>query len=97
MRMPRVKICVFADLRDLLGFSVVDLDTQPESVRELIDTLSRRYNRRFRRLLIDRKTGDLKRFYKILVNGRDIDFLDRLDTRLKDGDELSFFSPAGGG
>jgi len=95
--MPRVKICVFADLRDLLGFSVVDLDTQPESVRELIDTLSRRYNRRFRRLLIDRKTGDLKRFYKILVNGRDIDFLDRLDTRLKDGDELSFFSPAGGG
>jgi molybdopterin synthase sulfur carrier subunit len=97
MRMPRVKICVFADLRDLLGFSVVDLDTQPESVRELIGTLSRRYNRRFRRLLIDRKTGDLKRFYKILVNGRDIDFLDMLDTRLKDGDELSFFSPAGGG
>jgi len=95
--MPRVKVCVFADLRDLLGFSVIDLDTQSESVRELIDILSSRYNRRFKRQMIDRKTGELKRFYKILMNGRDIDFLDRLDTRLKDGDELSFFSPAGGG
>jgi len=95
--MPRVKVRAFADLREILGFSVLEAEIQSATVRDLIVFLSSKHNRRFRPLLIDRKTGHLKKFYKILVNGRDIDFLDGLETRLKEGDELAFFSPVGGG
>jgi molybdopterin converting factor small subunit len=34
---------------------------------------------------------------KLLVNGRDIDFLNRLETKLKEGDEVALFPPVGGG
>ncbi len=41
----------------------------------------------------DRGGGDLL----ILVNGRSIDILDGLDTRLKDGDVVTLLSPFAGG
>ncbi|MGD2142217.1 MAG: MoaD/ThiS family protein [Candidatus Bathyarchaeota archaeon] len=37
--------------------------------------------------------GDLA----ILVNGRNIDLLDGIETRLQDGDEIVFMPPAAGG
>ncbi len=33
----------------------------------------------------------------VLVNGRNIDFLEGAETRLRDGDRVAFFPPAGGG
>ena len=41
--------------------------------------------------------GGLARGVKVFLNGRDIDFLSGLDTRLSDGDEISIFPPVGGG
>lgn len=41
--------------------------------------------------------GRVKAMYKILVNGRDIEFLNGLDTRLKEGDVVDVFPPVAGG
>ncbi|MDT7868983.1 MAG: MoaD/ThiS family protein [Thermoproteus sp.] len=42
------------------------------------------------------KNGKVLEMHDILVNGRSIDFLDGLRTRLKDGDSILVVSPFGG-
>jgi len=59
------------------------------------------------RTLRDQYTGQLERFIKedlsptegsaILVNGRNIGSLDRLETKIHDGDELTFTVLVAGG
>lgn len=41
--------------------------------------------------------GSLREFLSILKNGRDILFLDELETELESGDTLSIFPPVAGG
>ncbi len=41
--------------------------------------------------------GSLRGFLTILKNGRDISYLDELETELEDGDTLSVFPPVAGG
>ncbi len=59
------------------------------------------------RTLRDQHTGELERFIKddlspaegsaILVNGRNIQSLDRLETKIHDGDEITFTVLVAGG
>jgi len=95
--MPKVNIRAYATLGEILGSKNIDTSTTATTVKELIDIISVEYNPKFKERLIDQKTGETRKFYKILVNGRDIDFLDGLKTELKDGDTVAFFPPAGGG
>ena len=95
--MPRISVQVFASLREILGFSILEVEVPVRNVIGLIDFLSTKYGLKFRERIIDSKTKELKKYHKILINGCDIEFLDKLDTRLKDGDDIVFFPPAGGG
>lgn len=96
---PMVKIAVhvYATLGELFKSKHIELCTPARTVKELIDFLSAQYNTQFKELLIDANTGCVRSSHKILVNGRDIDFLDKLDTRILDGDSVAFFPPVGGG
>jgi len=71
--------------------------TDAETVSHLIDFLTEKFTISFRSALLDAETGEVTKGNKILVNGRDIDFLRGLATRLKDGDRIVFFPPVGGG
>jgi molybdopterin synthase subunit MoaD len=57
--------------------------------------LARKYAK-LREELLD-EGGNLKPMYNILVNGRAVEWLNGLDTRLKNGDEVVFIPPAAGG
>lgn len=91
----RVVIKAFATLREVFkGTGVMEL-TLPEGalVKDLIMELESRFGFEMR----SRTSGELDPNIKILVNGREIIYLDGMETRLKDGDVVAFIPPVGGG
>ena len=60
-------------------------------VKDLIDKLDREVYRGFKELVLDNE-GGIRHPVEIAVNGRRIDFLNGLDTVLRDGDRI-LFSP----
>jgi molybdopterin synthase sulfur carrier subunit len=96
--MINVKVKVFADFRDILGIKETDLQLPSNiTVRSLVQTLSDKYSQgKLEREVFD-GSGKLQKYVKILVNERDVDFLDGLSTQLKDGDVLAMFPPVAGG
>lgn len=94
--MPAVTIRVFATLRELLGIKAIDVNAPVEDVEGLINFIAERFKPDFKNALMDPK-GQVKRGFSVLVNGRDIAFLEGLRTKLKDGDTVALFPPVGGG
>jgi len=93
-----VKVRIFATFRDIVGIKETALQFPSNvTVRSLVQTLSNKYSQgKLEREVFD-KSGNVQKYVKILVNGRDIDFLDGPSTQLKDGDIVAMFPPVGGG
>jgi len=88
--MPRVNL--YATLRDLTGEKSVSVEGK--TVREVLRALARRWPALEEELLED---GDVKDGYSIFVNGRDVRYLQGLDTPLSEEDVLDLFPPVAGG
>ncbi|AEM39661.1 hypothetical protein Pyrfu_1807 [Pyrolobus fumarii 1A] len=88
----KVRAVFVQEFYEYIGKPFIDIEL-PEgaSVRTLIEVIDKRVKSGFRDLVLDDK-GELRYPVSILVNGRRIEFLDGLETRLKDGDRV-FFSP----
>lgn len=84
----------FAFFREYTGSKEICADSCPD-LRELLDRLCTRYGGRLRAKLFtgDRLSGDII----IMVNGRHIEHLDGLDTKLGENDEISIFPRVAGG
>jgi molybdopterin synthase sulfur carrier subunit len=65
------------------------------SIRQVIDDLERRHAGIRERLLDDK--GEIRRFVNIYLNGDDIRFLDSLNSKVKDGDDISIVPAIAGG
>lgn len=89
-----MKIRYFATLRDVTGKRAEDW-TEPEAtVGDLLRALVAQYGHDFERWVLDH--GELK-LAIVLVNGRDVRQLKRLDTPLGPDDTVVIFPPVGGG
>ncbi len=64
------------------------------TVGEVLDSLYERYSELRDRIAED---GGLRRFVNVYVGGEDIRFLDGLDTRVSDGDEVTILPAVAGG
>lgn len=75
------------------GQSVVEASAG--SVGEIVGELVSRYPGMKGNLLTD--AGELQRFVNIYVNDEDIRYLDKADTKVADGDELTILPAVAGG
>lgn len=72
-----------------------EVEAAGATVRELIEDLERKY-RGIKDRICD-ESGKVRRFVNIYVNEEDIRFLNREDTKLKDGDDVSIIPAIAGG
>ncbi|ACS34414.1 MoaD/ThiS family protein [Thermococcus gammatolerans] len=82
-----VKVKVFATLIDIVGKRMLEIGGV-KTVGELLDELDRRF---------PGVKKELEDGYLILVNGKNIEHLQGLETPISDDDTVSVFPPAGGG
>ncbi len=90
----RIRVKLFATLRESTGTSQLELELTGSKVADAISTLISMYPQLSE--MLD-SSGKLKKFYKVFLNGRDIDHIKGLDTPLNDGDILAIFPPVAGG
>jgi len=96
--MIRVKIKPFFHLREILGGKELLLQLPPDStVLEVIEELDRRSNHRFKQTILDETAGRIRPYFRIMLEGRDLNAADALSTRLSDGDTIALFPPVAGG
>jgi len=92
--MSKVKIVFYGALVRVTGEREVEVEAS--TLREALDRLTAKYGDSFEENIFD-ATGNPRRFINIYVNGKDVRFLDRLNTTLKHGDEVSIIPAVSGG
>jgi sulfur-carrier protein len=75
------------------GDAVVELE--PGTVADLIDQLENRYPGMKQQLLTDQ--GDLHRFVNVYVNDEDARYLEKLETKVAEGDKVALLPSVAGG
>ena len=86
----------YATLRDVLGMSKREVAlAEPITIRELLSGLAAECPP-FGQKLWD-EDGKLTGLITVFVNGRAIQYLQGLDTPVRNGDSVSLFPPVGGG
>jgi molybdopterin synthase sulfur carrier subunit len=91
-----MEIKVFATLRDVVGGKSIQVDiTQPTPAADLLRQVIAKHPALRAKLFTE--NGALNPSVHILINGRDVRFLDGLDTVVGAGDSVQMFPPVGGG
>ncbi len=72
-----------------------EVPAEGASIKAVIEDLEKRHPGMRERLLDDK--GELRRFVNIDLNGDDIRFLDQLNSKVKDGDDISIVPAIAGG
>jgi len=92
--MGKVKLRLLSTLATSIGKK--EVETEASTLKEALDRLTAEHGDDFKTKVFD-ETGNPKRVIKIYVNGKDVRFLDKLDTLLKDGDEVLIVPAVTGG
>jgi len=94
-----IKVRGYLTFRDIIGErSIAITDGEILTVNDLLIRLSKELDQRFRETIYDPRTKILGEHVAVIVNGRSYHNLpDKLETLLKDGDEVAIFPPMAGG
>lgn len=92
--MAKVDISFYGALATITKERTVEADGL--SLKDIVEVLAAKYGEKFTDRLYDEK-GKIRRFINIYINGKDIRFLNRLDTQLKERDKISIIPAVGGG
>jgi molybdopterin synthase sulfur carrier subunit len=90
-----LRVKFFANLRNVTKVKEVEVE-EAGNIELLLNKLVEMYGDQFRNAIFD-DDGKLRKFFKFLHNGRDIDFEQGLKTKLEREDVVAIFPPAGGG
>lgn len=89
-----IKVRVPTPLRRFTA-GVDEVTASGDSVKAIIADLEHRHPGIGERLLDDK--GELRRFVNVYLNGEDIRFLSQLESKVKDGDDISIVPAIAGG
>jgi molybdopterin converting factor small subunit len=92
----KIAITFYALLRRRIGARAVEIESDELSLLELLRLAEKKTGQNFLDELLDRQKG-LLAGTMILVNGENIRLKQNLETRVRSGDVVDLFSPAGGG
>jgi molybdopterin converting factor small subunit len=92
----RIVIKFYALLRRRIGAQAIEIESGELSIRELLRLAEKKTGQDFLDELLDRQEG-LLTGTMILVNGENIRLKQNLETKVRGGDTVDLFSPAGGG
>ncbi len=92
-----MRINFYATLRQLVGGKTVEVQAAPPSTTVLAALESVTRDRQELGDEVWRAPGMLKEHIHVFVNGREISFLNGLETAVSDRDTLDVFPPVGGG
>lgn len=89
-----VKLSIPAVFQKLCAFNS-EIEIEAADIAGLLENLERQFPG-FKRRLFDAQ-GRFNKFINLYVNGKDIRFLEKEKTRLKNGDEVSLIAAIAGG
>jgi len=92
--MCRIKLITFTGIKQIIGEKQIDFSAK--SVEDLINKLVEKFGTAFSNELFDDE-GKIKKIYRIVVNGRNINILDGYQTKLKDDDMVAIMPAIAGG
>ncbi|MFX1532738.1 MAG: ubiquitin-like small modifier protein 1 [Promethearchaeota archaeon] len=91
----KVTVKFFANFREVIKEGTIETELEDGvDISRLLQVLCNSYN--LQDQLFDEK-NELRKWVKILINGRNIDFLEGIKTKLNSGDEIAVFPPVAGG
>lgn len=95
----RVTLKFYALLRELVGRKelIVDLDNDDAKIIDVLDAIKKEISEEVYHKIINFYNREKGPRLVILLNGRNIVHLEGLETKVRDGDRLDIFPPAGGG
>ena len=92
----KVEVKFLATIHAVTGESSIELlCTYHDTAGTVMQMLVKRYGKKFEQVVLD--GTNLKSSIKMIINGRDIEYLNGLDTQLKDGDVIVLIPPIAGG
>ena len=96
--MISVKVHSIFELKKILGQREVELRISGGgTVRDLLGAMVKTWGEELAGRLFAPGTQRLFSYIRVMVNGRDIGFLNGMDTVLQDGDDVLILPPAAGG
>ena len=94
----KVKVHSILTLQEVIGRREVELDLpQGTALKELLSHMVGVWGERLSERIFKAGTEELLPRIRVMVNGRDMQFLQGLETVLQDGDEVYLFPPVSGG
>lgn len=96
--MAKVSVKFFGRVKEVTGVNGTEISIEEgEMVKMLLNRLSQRFGKTFRKFLYDPKTNNLRTPITIVVNGVNVMTHKGLETKLRDSDLVFILTPVAGG
>ncbi len=89
--MPRIQLTSYFKIRQIIGKKTLLIDAI--NIKELLEILVDMYPE----LEGELYNGEISKFYRLIINGRNINLLDGISTKLTRGDNVIILPAIGGG
>lgn len=90
--MPKIKIKLFANIREFTGTKELEVDSG--TVSDVLKKLDEKFPG-FEKMIFDGEK--IKPYVNVFLNGKNVLDLDGLKTELRTNDEIAIFPPVSGG